>query len=163
METLKSEHLVELVLDRCRLLGTKIVTAESCTGGLLAGVLTEVAGSSDVFECGFVTYSNEAKSAILGVPKELLQQYGAVSEEAAVSMAEGAILRSGANLAISVTGIAGPGGGDTVKPVGLVHMAIAREGDGLLRYRDIFDGDRSEIRNATVEAALTRIKFALIE
>ena len=151
------EQKAVFVLDQCRLLSLKLATAESCTGGLIAGTLTELAGASDVFECGFVTYSNEAKNEILGVPVELLKTYGAVSAEVAVSMAEGALGRSRANLAISVTGIAGPGGGSKIKPVGLVYMAIAWEGHKTQDFKDVFEGDRVGVRAATVKSALKRL------
>ena len=108
--------------------GLKLATAESCTGGLIAAILTEVPGSSDVFERGFVTYSNEAKTELLGVPAELIEKHGAVSEEVARAMASGALGHSRADIAVAVTGVAGPGGGTTAKPVGLVHLAAARRG-----------------------------------
>ena len=151
------DALAAAVLETCRTSGLMVATAESCTGGLIASALTEVAGSSDVFERGFVTYSNEAKQTLLGVPVGLFDKVGAVSEEVARAMAEGAMARSKAQLAVSVTGIAGPGGGTETKPVGLVHMAIAREGLETLHFRDVFPGDRSEVRIATVIAALQRL------
>ncbi len=133
----------------------KIATAESCTGGLVAGLLTEIAGSSDVFERGFVTYSNLAKEEMLGVPAAALRQHGAVSEFVARAMAEGAIRQSTAQLAIAVTGIAGPGGGSEEKPVGLVHIAVARAGEAT-RHRECRFGEigRGAIRLATVTVAL---------
>ena len=151
------DALAAAVLETCRTAGLMVATAESCTGGLIASALTEVAGSSDVVECGFVTYSNEAKQTLLGVPVGLFDKVGAVSEEVARAMAEGAMARSKVQLAVSVTGIAGPGGGTETKPVGLVHMAIAREGLETLHFRDVFPGDRSEVRIATVIAALQRL------
>lgn len=120
-------NLARLVLDEARQRRVKIVTAESCTGGLIAGLLTEIPGSSDVVERGFVVYSNKAKEELLGVPGDLIADAGAVSEPVARMMAEGALAESRANLAIAVTGVAGPGGGTPLKPVGLVHIAIARE------------------------------------
>ncbi len=152
------DALAAAVLETCRTAGLMVATAESCTGGLIAGALTEVAGSSDVVERGFVTYSNEAKQTLLGVPAGLFDKVGAVSEEVARAMAEGAVARSKAQLAVSVTGIAGPGGGTETKPVGLVHMAIAREGLETSHFRDVFPGDRSEVRTATVVAALQRLR-----
>ncbi len=154
--------LAEEVLNEARQKGLRIATAESCTGGLICGLLTEIPGSSDVVERGFVTYSNEAKSDLLGIPFSLIQDNGAVSEVVARAMAEGAIQRSMAQLAVAVTGIAGPGGGTPDKPVGLVHMAAAREGHPTLhevhRFGDI---GRTEVRLKTVEAALTLLLTVL--
>ena len=118
----------ERVLHACRKRRLKVATAESCTGGLIAATLTAIAGSSDVVERAFVTYANEAKREMLGVPWEALMGYGAVSDPVARAMAAGALVRSGADLAVSVTGVAGPGGGSAEKPVGLVHLAAARKG-----------------------------------
>ena len=151
--------LAAAVIETCRAAGFKVATAESCTGGLIAGALTEVAGSSDVFERGFITYSNEAKRAMLGVPVGLLDKFGAVSAEVARAMAEGAIARSETQLAVSVTGVAGPGGATETKPVGLVHMAIARESKATLDYRNVFSGNRSEVRLASVVEALRRLRL----
>jgi nicotinamide-nucleotide amidase len=139
--------------------GIKIATAESCTGGLIVGVLTEIAGSSAVVDRGFVTYSNAAKTEMLGVPAALIAHVGAVSKEVAVAMAEGALARSDADIAISVTGIAGPGGGTRDKPVGLVHLAAMPRG-GLVRHAERRFGDigRSEIRLATVREALSMLQ-----
>jgi nicotinamide-nucleotide amidase len=117
------------VLERCRARGLHVATAESCTGGLVAAALTEIPGSSDVVDCGFVTYSDEAKRAMLGVPAATLKRYGAVSAQTAKAMAAGALKNSHADLAVSITGIAGPGGGSKQKPVGLVHFgAASRDG-----------------------------------
>lgn len=145
----------ETLLAAARAQGLKLTTAESCTGGLIASVLTEIAGSSDVLDRGFVTYSNQAKEEMLGVPAGLLRQHGAVSEAVARAMAEGAIRASTAQLSVAVTGIAGPGGGTEEKPVGLVHIAAARAGEATL-HRECRFGNigRSEIRLASVEAAL---------
>ena len=148
----------EDLLAACRDRGQKVATAESCTGGLIAGALTAIAGSSDVVERGFVNYSNEAKHEMLGVPAPLFDQVGAVSEEVARAMAEGAVNRSPADLAVSVTGIAGPGGGSPEKPVGLVHMAAARQGVETRHERHVFPGDRDAVRRATVVAALTLLQ-----
>ncbi len=142
------------LLETCRQAGLRIVTAESCTGGLIAGCLTGIAGSSAVFERGFVTYSNEAKSEILGVPAELIAEHGAVSEPIARAMAAGALKRSPAELVVAVTGIAGPGGGSPERPVGLVHFAGARSGDAAVHLREVFAGDRDAVRLATVHRAL---------
>jgi nicotinamide-nucleotide amidase len=148
-------RLAEEVLETARAKGLRIATAESCTGGLVAALLTEIPGSSDVFERGFVTYSNQAKTGMLGVSAELLAEFGAVSEPVALRMAEGAIGRSAAQRAVAVTGIAGPGGGSAVKPVGLVHIAAARQGADTLHVEHRFgDIGRSAIRLASVEAAL---------
>jgi nicotinamide-nucleotide amidase len=145
----------EQLLAKARAGKLKIATAESCTGGLIAGLLTEVAGSSDVFERGFVTYSNQAKRELLGVPEDLLIRYGAVSQEVARAMAQGALAHSQADLAVAVTGIAGPGGGSAQKPVGLVHIAAARKGVDLV-HRECRFGDigRGAVRIATLDAAL---------
>lgn len=131
-----------------------IVTAESCTGGLIAGALTDVPGSSDAVHGGFVTYANGAKSAMIGVPEELIREHGAVSEPVARAMAEGALKVSGATYAIAVTGIAGPGGGTEGKPVGLVHFACASEDGTVAREERFGDIGRQQVREATVKAAL---------
>ncbi len=147
--------LPERVLEACRSRGLMLSLAESCTGGMVSAALTGIAGSSDVVERGFVTYSNRAKEEMLGVSSSLLQTFGAVSAPVARAMAEGALAHSGAGLAVSVTGIAGPGGGSTEKPVGLVHFATARhEGKTLDTFR-VFPGDRAEVRQAATEFALT--------
>lgn len=146
--------LAASVLDSCRRHGLLIATAESCTGGLIAGCLTAVAGSSDVVDRGFVTYTNAAKTEMLGVPAALIDAHGAVSEPVARAMAEGALARSTADIAVAVTGIAGPGGGSAEKPVGLVHLAVARTGLPTRHRRAVFDGDRDAVRAATVAAAL---------
>ena len=144
----------ERLLALCRTRGVRVVTAESCTGGLIAACLTEIAGSSDVVDRGFVTYANEAKQDLLGVPYELLVRVGAVSEEVARAMAEGALARSDASLAVAVTGIAGPGGGTDTKPVGLVHHACAGPGGAISHRRIVYPGDRGAVRLATVATAL---------
>jgi nicotinamide-nucleotide amidase len=144
----------EVLLGAYRQAGLRLVTAESCTGGLVAGCLTEIAGSSDVVERGFVTYSNEAKQEVLGVPAELIARLGAVSAEVALAMAEGALARSHAQVAVSITGIAGPGGATADKPLGLVHLASCRQGADPRQARHVFAGDRAAVRAASVEAAL---------
>jgi nicotinamide-nucleotide amidase len=146
--------LAQSVLDACRARGWHVATAESCTGGLVAGALTAIAGSSDVVERGFVTYSNEAKSELLGVPAETIAAHGAVSAETAAAMAEGAVARSPVDLAVSVAGVAGPGGGSAEKPVGLVIFGLARRGRPCRTERHIFTGDRSAIRRTAVHHAL---------
>lgn len=129
--------------------------AESCTGGLITGLLTEIPGSSDALERGFVTYSNASKIEMLGVSEALIRDHGAVSEPVARAMAEGAVRRSAAQLAVAVTGVAGPGGGSEEKPVGLVHIAAAREGRATSHERHLFgDIGRHEIRMASVQTAL---------
>jgi nicotinamide-nucleotide amidase len=148
------ERTAAALLQACRARGLRVATAESCTGGLIAGLLTAIAGSSDVVERGFVTYTNEAKHQMLGVPMALFESVGAVSEEVARAMAEGAVANSDADAAVSVTGIAGPGGGTETKPVGLVHMAAARKGHETRHQRHVFAGDRSEVRRQAVDAAV---------
>ena len=149
----------EKLLADARARGLKIATAESCTGGLVAGLLTEIPGSSDVFERGFVTYSNRAKEDMLGVPGAMLRQHGAVSEPVARAMAEGAIRNSTAQLSLAVTGIAGPGGGTEEKPVGLVHIAAGRAGEATL-HRECRFGDigRNEVRLKSVETAIEMLQ-----
>jgi nicotinamide-nucleotide amidase len=140
----------------------KIAAAESCTGGLIAGVLTEVPDSSEVVERGFVTYSNDAKHEMLGIPMALITSFGAVSREVAVAMAEGALTHSRADVSVAVTGVAGPGGGTMAKPVGLVHLAAARRGGTTLHQECHFGAvSRSEIRQRTVAAALALVRRAL--
>jgi nicotinamide-nucleotide amidase len=143
------------LLDDLRKRGLKLSTAESCTGGLIAGLLTEIAGSSDVVERGFVTYSNAAKTELLGVPEAMLAEHGAVSEPVARAMVQGALARSHADVAVAVTGVAGPGGGTAAKPVGLVHLVTARRGGAALHQECRFgDIGRSAVRIASVEVAL---------
>lgn len=146
------------LLDHLRGRGLKLATAESCTGGLIAALFTDIAGSSDVIERGFVTYSNAAKNEMLGVPDILIVQHGAVSEPVARAMALGALAHSHADIAVAVTGVAGPGGGTAAKPVGLVHIAAARKGGEVL-HRECRFGDigRGAIRIASVEVALQLI------
>jgi nicotinamide-nucleotide amidase len=152
--------LAESVLQGAREKGLHLATAESCSGGLIAGLLTEIPGSSDVLERGFVTYSNAAKHELLGVPEALLEKYGAVSEAVARAMAEGALAR--AQVSVAVTGIAGPGGGTVEKPVGLVHIAAARQGRETLHEEHRFgDIGRSGVRLQTVAAALTLLRQLL--
>jgi nicotinamide-nucleotide amidase len=134
--------------------GERIATAESCTGGLIAAACTSLAGSSDWFERGFVTYSNDAKTEMLGVPAEAIAAHGAVSAEVACAMAEGALANSRASFAVSVTGIAGPGGGSAAKPVGTVWIAIAASGEKAVASLLLASGDRAAIRQASVARAL---------
>jgi len=154
------------LLAACRAAGKRIVTAESCTGGLVVAALTEIAGSSDVMERGFVTYSNAAKHEMLGVPVDLITAHGAVSEEVARAMAEGALAHSRADIAVSVTGVAGPEGGTAEKPVGLVCFGLAcRDKDGrgatATSERQVFAGDRAAIRAAAVARAMVLLRGAL--
>ena len=142
------------VLDACRSKGLRLATAESCTGGLIAASLTEIAGSSDVVERGFVTYSNDAKTELLGVPADVIAALGAVSEEVARAMAQGVLARAPVDLAVSVTGIAGPGGVTATKPVGLVFLGIARRGGAVRVERHVFPGDRRAVRLASARRAL---------
>jgi nicotinamide-nucleotide amidase len=137
--------------------GLTVATAESCTGGLIAAALTAIPGSSATVLAGFVTYSNGAKTRMLGVPEAMLASHGAVSEPVARQMAEGALAASGADIAISCTGIAGPGGGTATKPVGLVFIGCARRGGETRVARRVFPGDRTAVRAATVEAAFEMI------
>ncbi len=145
----------ENLLARARNRGLRLATAESCTGGLIAALLTEVAGASDVFERGFVTYSNEAKETLLGVPAALLATEGAVSAPVARAMAEGALARAPVGLTLAVTGVAGPGGGSAAKPVGLVHIAASATGRPTLHAEHRFGPlSRSEIRGRSAAAAI---------
>jgi nicotinamide-nucleotide amidase len=147
------------VLDACRQRGLKVATAESCTGGLVAGALTEIPGSSDVVDRGFVTYSNAAKEEMLGVPATVLAAHGAVSRETAETMADGALAHSDADLAVAITGIAGPGGGSAEKPVGLVHFAAAaRDGRRLHREKRFGDIGRSTVRRQSLAEALAMLE-----
>lgn len=150
------------LLEACRARGLTLVTAESCTGGLVAATLTDIAGSSDVFDRGFITYSNTAKNEVIGVPTGLLKAHGAVSEHVARAMAEGALEIAGTDIAVSVTGIAGPGGSTPEKPVGLVHFAAARKDRPTLHVRREFgDRGRQKIRRLCVGEALSLIEKLL--
>ena len=148
------------LLDAFRARGATLATAESCTGGLVCAALTAVPGSSDVVLGGLVTYANAAKVALAGVPEAMLAAHGAVSEPVARAMAEGARRALGATIAVSCTGVAGPGGGSAEKPVGLVHLAAAGPA-GTLHRRCLFGGDRDAVRQATVEEALALARAAL--
>src|SRR6266446_6545970 len=147
-----------VLLDLCRKKRLKIAAAESCSGGLLAATLTEIPGSSDVFDRGFVTYSNDAKQAMLGVTPLTLESFGAVSRETAEAMATGALAHAGVDLAASITGIAGPGGAVPGKPIGLVHLAAAsRSGRLIQRERAYGDIGRAQVRRACVIEALSML------
>jgi nicotinamide-nucleotide amidase len=150
----------EALLAACRAKGIKLAIAEACTGGLIAAALTSFAGSSDVVDRGFVTYSNEAKNEMIGVPMPLIDDHGAVSEQVAAAMADGALARSRAAIAVSVTGMAGPGGG-TEKPMGLVWFGLARTGTPAITERTVFPGDRTSIRAAAVAHAFEMIRAVL--
>ena len=157
------DQRVAALLDECRSRGFKIATAESCTGGMVAALLTSIAGSSDIFDCGYVTYSNEAKIGMLGVSPEIIAEFGAVSRECALVMAHGAILKSAATLAVSITGIAGPGGGSAAKPVGLVHFACAQINGATLHREERFgDIGRDGVRKASVDVALDLLEAQLL-
>jgi nicotinamide-nucleotide amidase len=149
----------ERLLTQLRQAGLMAVAAESCTGGLIAALLTEIPGSSAVVDRGFVTYSNDAKVEMLGVRAELIAAHGAVSREVALAMAQGALMHSNAQIAVAVTGVAGPGGGTPEKPVGLVHLAAARVGADP-RHRECRFGplSRAEIRLGTVQVALDLVR-----
>ena len=162
MFNLEIVTLARLLIDEARERSLRIVTAESCTGGLVAGAICSIAGSSDVFERGFVTYSNRAKQEILGVPGDLIADLGAVSEPVARMMAEGALEASNAHLAVAITGVAGPGGGTPLKPVGTVHIATARTNQRLMHEEYFFEEDTREgVQLAAVQAALQMMRDRL--
>lgn len=158
--SLRDETLEEVAGNLLKFNGYTVATAESCTGGLLAGRITDVPGSSEYFIEGVVTYSNEAKIRMLGVPKDLIERHGAVSEEVARAMADGVRSLAGTTFGIGITGIAGPGGGNEEKPVGLVYIALADDNDALVR-KFVFPGDRHFIRQLSVNAALDMIRRRL--
>ena len=165
-----SAHFPDAMLVKARLLladaeerGLKIATAESCTGGLVAACLTEIAGSSAVFERAFITYSNRAKQELLGVPGDLIADLGAVSEPVARMMAEGALEASNAHLSVAITGVARPGGGTRLKPVGTVHIATARTNQRLMHEEHFFEEDTREgVQLAAVQAALQMMRDRLV-
>jgi nicotinamide-nucleotide amidase len=159
MFSLEITTLARLLVDEARQRSLRIVTAESCTGGLVAGAICQVAGASDVFERGFVTYSNRAKQELLGIPGDLIADLGAVSEPVARMMAEGALENSNAHVAVAITGVAGPGGGSPLKPVGTVHIATARSNHGLTHRQEFFELDeRIDIQLAAVQSALEMLR-----
>ena len=152
-----SNEILELsssLVTRLTAAGMTVASAESCTGGLIGGAITEVSGAYAVFMGGFVTYDNRLKRDVLGVDAELLERHGAVSAEVARAMAEGALARAGVSLSVAVTGIAGPGGGSAGKPVGLVHLAVARQTGETVNESNVFSGSRGDVRAQTVESAL---------
>lgn len=151
--------LARLLVDEARERRLRIVTAESCTGGLVAGAICQVSGASDVFERGFVTYSNRAKQEMLGVPGDLIADLGAVSEPVARMMAEGALENSNAHVSVAITGIAGPGGGTPMKPVGTVHIATARANQALMHREEFFEVEtREEVQLGAVQLALEMLR-----
>ena len=155
MFSLEIETLARLIVDDARERSLRIVTAESCTGGLVAAAICSIAGASDVFDRGFVAYSNRAKEELLGIPGELIADLGAVSEPVARMMAEGALEHSHAHVAIATTGVAGPGGGTPMKPVGTVHFATSRANDSVRHRMERFDlDDRAAIQMASLQMAL---------
>lgn len=162
MFNLEITTLARLLIDEARERSLRIVTAESCTGGLVAGAICSIPGSSDVFERGFVTYSNRAKQELLGVPGDLIADLGAVSEPVARMMAEGALEASNAHLAVAITGVAGPGGGTPLKPVGTVHIATARSNQPIHHEEHFFEEDTREgVQLGAVQAALQMMRDCL--
>ena len=159
MFSIEIETLARLLIDEARERQLRLVTAESCTGGLVAGAICAIPGASDVFERGFVVYNNRAKQELLGVPGEIIADLGAVSEPVAHMMAEGALENSNAHLAVAITGVAGPGGGTRMKPVGTVHIATARAHHGLHHRQEFFQFEtRAEIQLAAVQSALEAMR-----
>lgn len=150
MKNMLTDELITLLNEK----NMRIATAESCTGGLISQMITSVSGASSVFDCGIVSYSNDIKMRVLGVKLETLEKYGAVSEQTACEMAQGVLKLSGADIAVSVTGIAGPGGGSAEKPVGTVYIGISSSG-GTQAKRFLFSGDREAVRKQTADTALT--------
>ena len=146
--------LAEQVLAACRVRGWRVATAESCTGGLVAAALTAIPGASDVFNRGFIAYANAAKIELLGVPAETIAAHGAVSAASAAAMAKGAVAQAGVDLAVSVTGIAGPGGGTPHKPLGLIFVGVATKGGDAMVERRVVAGDRTQVREAALLLAL---------
>ena len=159
MFPLEIQTLARLLIDEARSRSLRIVTAESCTGGLVAGAICAIPGASDVLERGYVCYSNRAKQELLGVPGDLIADLGAVSEAVARMMAEGALENSNAHVAVAITGVAGPGGGTPMKPVGTVHIATARSNQALMHRQEFFEDDTREgIQLAAVQAALQALR-----
>ena len=162
MFPLEIQTLARLLIDEARGKSLRLVTAESCTGGLVAGAICSIAGASDVFERGFVTYTNRAKVEMLGVPGDLIADHGAVSEPVARMMAEGALRESNGHVAVAITGIAGPGGGTPMKPVGTVHLAVARANRSVVHRHERFDGETREgVQLAALRTALEMLREAV--
>ena len=147
-------NLTEVLIEKCRAKCVKLSTAESCTGGLLSGCLTDIVGSSDVLERGFVTYSNQAKHEELGVTIDTIEKFGAVSDRVAIEMCKGALTRNGVELVVSLTGIAGPDGGTELKPVGLVYIGIGTKIEEPIAHKYIFNGNRYEVRTSAILKAI---------
>lgn len=159
MFPLEITTLARLLIDEARERRLRIATAESCTGGLVAGAICMVPGASDVFERGFVSYTNRAKQELLAVPGDLIADFGEVSEPVARAMAEGALENSNAHMTVSITGIAGPGGGTPMKPVGTVHFATARANQRLMHRHELFDGQtREAVQLQAVQTALQMLR-----
>jgi nicotinamide-nucleotide amidase len=162
MFPLEVETLARLLIDEVRERHLRVVTAESCTGGLVAAAICSIPGASDVFERGFITYTNRAKEEMLGIPGDLIADFGAVSEPVARMMAEGALNNSRAHIAVAITGVAGPGGGSPMKPVGTVHLATARSTAGIRHRHEVFDGEtRLDVQMAAVAVALQMMRDAI--
>ena len=162
MFPLEVETLARLLIDEVRERHLRVVTAESCTGGLVAAAICSIPGASDVFERGFVTYTNRAKEEMLGIPGDMIADFGAVSEPVARMMAEGALNNSRAHIAVAITGVAGPGGGSPMKPVGTVHLATARSTAGIRHRHEVFDGEtRLDVQMAAVAVALQMMRDAI--
>jgi nicotinamide-nucleotide amidase len=162
MFPLEVETLARLLIDEVRERHLRVVTAESCTGGLVAAAICSIPGASDVFERGFVTYTNRAKEEMLGIPGDMIADFGAVSEPVARMMAEGALNNSRAHIAVAITGVAGPGGGSPMKPVGTVHIATARSTAGIRHRHEHFDGEtRLDVQMAAVAVALQMMRDAI--
>ena len=158
MADAETQAAASVLLNLCKAKKLMVATAESCTGGLVAGALTDIAGSSAVVDRGFVTYTNEAKHQMLGVPSDTLNKFGAVSRETAEAMARGALGHANADIVVAITGIAGPGGGSADKPVGLVHFAAASRGGRLIHHEQRFgDIGRAEVRRRSVMEALAML------
>ncbi len=159
---LEIETLARLVIDDARSRSLRIVTAESCTGGLVAGAICAIPGASDVFERGFVAYSNRAKQELLGLSGDMIADLGAVSEPVARMMAEGAVEHSHAHVAVAITGVAGPDGGSPLKPVGTVHFATARANQSVHHRMEMFEMEtRAEVQMAAVQVALEMLRYRL--
>ncbi len=162
MFPLEVETLARLLIDEVRERHLRVTTAESCTGGLVAAAICSIPGASDVFERGFITYTNRAKEEMLGIPGDLIADFGAVSEPVARMMAEGALNNSRAHIAVAITGVAGPGGGSPMKPVGTVHIATARSTAGIRHRHETFDGEtRLDVQMAAVAVALQMMRDAI--
>ncbi len=157
------QDLITRLSEELRAKKLRLATAESCTGGMIGAALTDLAGSSDIYEGGFITYSNELKTSLLGVQQQTLKAHGAVSEQTAGEMALSTLKRTDADIAISVTGIAGPGGGTTNKPVGLVYIAVVFKGRAPRIHKHLFEGSREDIRKETVKTALMHVMGDLLE